>query len=821
MKLSNISLIIGREIRDQLRDRRTMFMIFVLPVLLYPLLGVSLAQISQFMQEQVVSVMVVGAEQLDALPPLLENDRFSGALFDREEESRLLRVMVLSQQVVATAHPEDIQQSAWQRFELLQAEAHSAVSGGQFDAALLFPPDFAQRLTVFRQWAAERSERQATWAENKLAPRDVPKRTSAAEKDFAPGQPASDAEKDTPTSFPVEHRSSAAECSSSRAEHQSSSAAQESSSAAHHPVPPAPQLLIGGSERSLIAERRLLELLRRWSDLVGRRNLEALGVDPAVMRPVAVETIDLADKQQVRKAVTWGKILPMLLVLWAMTGAFYPAVDLCAGEKERGTLETLLSSPAQRGEIVIGKLATIILFSMVTAVLNLASMAITGLTVLHRMPGMGPPPATAALWLAAALLPVSALFSALCLALAAFARSTKEGQYYLMPLMLITLPLVILPFSPAFELNLGSSLIPVAGLILLLRSAIEGNYWQAMQYLAPVTAVTGFCCYLAIRWAVAQFNSETVLFRESEQISLSLWLRHLLRNKRLRPTAGMAVFFAVMVLVTRFFLSALLPQPASPKAMAVTTMAVLVGVILAPAVALALLLTRDPGGALMIRKARLPWVLAAAALAIVLHPLSMATVWAIKQLYPTAGELSVRAEQLAGLMTAAPLWLAVLAFALTPAVCEELAFRGFVLSGFWRSGTRWRSIIYSALLFGVTHAVVQQSLNAVLLGVLIGYIAVKTGSVWPGMAFHAVHNAMKLVAVWLPGEVVAGWRHLGWMLARDAQGAYLFHWPSVLLSGLLALVLLGYFIMLPHKEPAETPAHYQRLTDPVTLASVS
>ena len=100
MKLSNIRLIIGREIRDQLRDRRTMFMIFVLPVLLYPLLGVSLAQISQFVQEQIVSVVVVGAEQLDALPPLLDNDRFSAELFDREEESRLLRVMVLSEQLV-------------------------------------------------------------------------------------------------------------------------------------------------------------------------------------------------------------------------------------------------------------------------------------------------------------------------------------------------------------------------------------------------------------------------------------------------------------------------------------------------------------------------------------------------------------------------------------------------------------------------------------------------------------------------------------------------------------------------------------------------
>ena len=72
---------------------------------------------------------------------------------------------------------------------------------------------------------------------------------------------------------------------------------------------------------------------------------------------------------RVRGAAVWARILPVMLLLWALTGAFYPAIDLCAGEKERGTLETLLSSPAERGEIVLGKLLAIALFSVVTAAL--------------------------------------------------------------------------------------------------------------------------------------------------------------------------------------------------------------------------------------------------------------------------------------------------------------------------------------------------------------------------------------------------------------------------------------------------------------------
>src|SRR5690606_27862095 len=90
------------------------------------------------------------------------------------------------------------------------------------------------------------------------------------------------------------------------------------------------------------------------------------------------------------------------------------------------------------------------------------------------------PPITALGWLVIALLPIAAFFSAMCLACAAFARSTKEGQYYLMPLLLVIMPLMMLPMSPGVELNLGNALIPVTGVVLLLRAMIEGQYWDAL-----------------------------------------------------------------------------------------------------------------------------------------------------------------------------------------------------------------------------------------------------------------------------------------------------------------------------------------------------
>ena len=117
-------------------------------------------------------------------------------------------------------------------------------------------------------------------------------------------------------------------------------------------------------------------------------------------------------------------------------------------------------------------------------------------------------------WLVVALVPISALFSAVALAAAAFARSSKEGQYYLVPLMMISMSLMIIPMLPAAKLDFGTSLIPVTDLMLLLRSLIEGHYAQTLQFFAPVCCVTIVCCWVAVRWVVHQFNNEAVQFAD-------------------------------------------------------------------------------------------------------------------------------------------------------------------------------------------------------------------------------------------------------------------------------------------------------------------
>src|SRR5262249_17722525 len=154
------------------------------------------------------------------------------------------------------------------------------------------------------------------------------------------------------------------------------------------------------------------------------------------------------------------------LVMWMLTGAIYPAIDMTAGEKERGTMETLLISPAERTEIVFGKFFAVVVLSFGTAIWNVLLMLIAVAVVQVFFPrAIVLLAGLAACGLAS--LPLAMLLSACTLALGVFARSTKEGNYYMVPLFFVALPLSYWSMSPGMELDGTTSWVPVANALLL------------------------------------------------------------------------------------------------------------------------------------------------------------------------------------------------------------------------------------------------------------------------------------------------------------------------------------------------------------------
>jgi sodium transport system permease protein len=649
---------------------------------------------------------------------------------------------------------EDMAAAALGRFvqQRMQADGH--------DVVVYFPPDFAAKLAEFQ---------------NAL-------RTGAESADGGRATPADAAQ---PGAKPIE-------------------------------VPRPRIFFSSASDKSRIAKLRVDDVLDRWRNSIVQANLEKSSVSPAATEPFVVDAQD-ASREEMRSAAVWSKILPFVVLIWALTGAFYPAVDLCAGEKERGTLETLLSSPAQRSEIVWGKLLTIMTFSMTTSLLNMLCMGFTGLLMIQQLGGaglagfnLGPPPLASMGWLVLALVPISAMFSALALAVAAFARSTKEGQYYLMPLLLISLPLMIVPMLPAAELDLGTSLIPITGLMLLLRSLIEGYYLDALRYSVPVAAVTLACCLAAIRWAIDQFNNESVLFRESERFGIGTWLRHLVRDRGETPAVSAALLCGVLVLVLRFFSGLMAGTPTNWKELASSAVITQLAMIAFPALLMTLMLTRSPRKTLLLLRPHPLAVPMAVLLALALNPAVHLLAWAVNLLYPMSEGVQQALVPIEDAIRTAPWPYVLLVLAVAPAVCEELAFRGFILSGLRHTGHKWGAIGLTAALFGLAHGMLQQSLTACVVGVVIGYIAVQTSSLWPCIAYHLTHNGLGVLTARITPESLDRTPLLDWLFYFQpaAEGEFAretleFRWPMTVVASLAAVAVLYWFRCIPWKRTEE------------------
>lgn len=749
MKWPNVKLIFRRELRDQLRDRRTLFTVAVLPMLLYPLMGMAMMQVAQFMRVVPTRIWVVGAEHLPESPALIVEEQINLELTNAHEQS-LIQLSVSSKsdaewQTIIRQYRDQSQMK--QASGLVDQLIQSELQARSCDVAVFVSPP-----TVGTKHGTE--------------PLDVGMNPKAD------SQPTSDSTPDDPSLG----------------------------------VPHVYVFQNSASDKSRIGAERINKILNAWRVANVKQTLSQNGVPIEWVQGLHVAQVDVADKVE-KQAAAWSKILPFIIMIWALTGAFYPAIDLCAGEKERGTFETLLSSPAERSEIAVGKLLTVMTFSMATSLLNLLSMGFTGMFVAARLGGgmgglpMGPPPMASIGWLVLALIPISALFSAVALAAAAFARSSKEGQYYLVPLMMISMPLMMVPMLPAAQLDLGTSLIPISGLMLLLRGLIEGQYAECLKYAAPVGMVTLTCCWVAIRWVIHQFNSETVLFRPSERFGIGIWVRHVMRERHELPSIGSAVLCAVVILVAKFFIGFMVQAPGSFGEFAKQTVIILVATVAVPAIMMALVLTRNPRRSLRLNSCTVPMACGAVLLAICLNPLFTWFTGFVMYVYPPGGDLMALEQTVSNIMTSAPgLWAILLVFALAPALIEEIAFRGFILSGMESIRNKWQAILLTSLMFGIAHGVIQQSVITFGVGMILGVIAVQTRSIIPCILFHLTHNSIVVLLSYAKTPVVEQSVVLNRLLFTADGQTYQYALLPGILMAMVGAMLIVWFLRLNSKE---------------------
>lgn len=275
----------------------------------------------------------------------------------------------------------------------------------------------------------------------------------------------------------------------------------------------------GGDMKSGFAVQAVDKFLRDWRETIVRERLTSRNLPETLTRPFRIERENVAPPNKVAGNLLGG-LLPYMVILLCMTGGMYPAMDLTAGEKERGTMETLLCSPAGRIDLVLGKFLMVMTASITTAILALGSMAATYLiakssmdSVLPSRPGslaLAVDP-TSVLMVFAMILPVTVLLSAAQLAISVFARSFKEAQSYLTPLMFAVIIPAVASMTPGIELNLKLALIPILNTSLVCKEIMAGNLqWN---FIALIFFST--CAYAALSLVLAMklFQRESVIMR--------------------------------------------------------------------------------------------------------------------------------------------------------------------------------------------------------------------------------------------------------------------------------------------------------------------
>ena len=186
-------------------------------------------------------------------------------------------------------------------------------------------------------------------------------------------------------------------------------------------------------------------------------------------------------------------------------------------------------------------------------------------------------------------------------------------------------------------------------------------------------------------------------------------------------------------------------------------------------------------------------------LPLALHPLTVELLESLRWFFPKP---SAAMEEAFALMSnkSLPLWLVILTFAGAPAICEEVAFRGFLLSGFRRAGKVGLAVVLSSLAFGIIHMIPHQVFNAALLGIVLGTICVRSNSLIPGVLFHFVYNSLAILHGRF-GDHVSDVGIWGWLFRHEDHA--LRYQPALLCLAALAAIGLLHRLTRPVDQPAD------------------
>ncbi|MEE9293796.1 MAG: ABC transporter permease subunit/CPBP intramembrane protease [Phycisphaerae bacterium] len=547
---------------------------------------------------------------------------------------------------------------------------------------------------------------------------------------------------------------------------------------------------------SEIAARRLEDAVLRVRDHRRNLTLQRLNIDPRLIEPIVL---------QFEKLLTAGSllglILPFILVLMTVTGAIYPAIDLTAGERERGTLESLMVCPVPVIDLIVGKFMAVTTIAISAAALNIASVSATvyfgGLheALLQDTAGQDLAfPFWAFPVVLFALIPFAVLMSAIMIAVCSCARTFKEAQNYIMPVILMVLVPGGIAALPGSKLEGVMIVMPVANMVLLTSNLLSGATVLGSTF-AWVILSTSFYAAVAVAVAAQVFGKESVLFADTLSFR-SLMSRRLIRPRRFPSLSGAGLYAAVLFPIWFYVQNAL--QMATDEDM--------VGVLHWTAVLMPVFFLGLPVLFLKYWKISLVDTFnlsQPSARYMVAAVLMGLTAWVpahellvFQEHYIATPQAFAEADRaLTVALTTMPAVVVFVVLAVVPAVSEEFFFRGFLFNGVRSSFGPWKTIVGCAVVFGAFHYFIFRFPVTMALGTVLGWLCWRSRSIWPGVVTHALHNGFAVMLALAPG--MQGF----FGLPKSSEWAHL---PLTTVAPACILLLVG--VLLVRSPPADQPA---------------
>lgn len=544
---------------------------------------------------------------------------------------------------------------------------------------------------------------------------------------------------------------------------------------------------LSAKDRSNTALDALTDAFEIYREELQKERIDEAGLDADyLLNPIHYEGEDLSSTEESVGNMI-GSIIPFFIVTMILLGALYPSIDVTAGEKERGTLETLLTLPITNFEMIMSKFLAVSCIACASAILNVFSMGgAMAFLVSSSMslaedinleihyetfiPGI--------LFTLVVMVFFALLVTAVCMCTCVFAKNFKEANNYVTPVMLIFMFGSYAAMIPDLELTAQTAAIPIVNVALLVEGLFQFQYNYGLFAIVLFSNVA--YSLLAILILGKIYNSEAVLFSEGLS-SVRIFTRRSEMKEKQMPGYGDLILLLCLVLLLIFYVGSFAQIKWGFGGVVIQQLIILLCPVL-----YAWYMKADAKKLFSIKKPGVSQVAGGVLFGIAAFLCAMIIGVLLVPFFPESAD---GLTQLDDMLTSQPAVVLILVVALMPAIGEELLFRGFVMGTLKNKCTGVIAVLVTTLLFAAYHMSLIKMFTIGIIGFGLTYAAYKSGSIVTSMCMHFLNNLLSVLITKYPKQM----QHVLPVLFKESLSAsdLLLMIAVILICAALGLLLLG------------------------------